>query len=77
MGLRMLLYLVKNSCLNLAKTTRELSKANNGANHAAYKELLHVTKNVLDMKNLGLKVEPTGNYNKPWEMICFSDSDHE
>ena len=61
----MLLYLVKHSCPNLANVTRELSKANDGANPAAYKELLHVIKYVLNMKNLVLKIEPTGNSNKP------------
>ena len=61
----MLLYLV----------TRELSKTNNGANLAAFKELLGVIKHVLDTKDLGLKIEPTGNADKPWEIFCFSDSD--
>ena len=70
----MLLYLVKHLCPNHANVTRELSKANNGANPAAYKKLLCVIKYVLDMKNLGLKIEPKGNSNKPWEIICFSNS---
>ena len=43
-------------------------------NPAAYKKLLHVIRYVIDTKNLGLKIEPTGNYNKPWEIICFSNS---
>ena len=34
-GAGMLLYLVKHSCPDLANVTRELSKANNGANPAA------------------------------------------
>ena len=38
----MLLYLVKHSCLYLANITRELSKANDSANPAAFMELLHV-----------------------------------
>ena len=41
-GVHMVLYLVTHSCLNLANATRELSKANNRANFAAQKELLHV-----------------------------------
>ena len=57
----MLLYLVKHSCPNLANATRELPKANDGANPVAYKELLRVIKYVIDMKNLGLKIKPTRN----------------
>ena len=40
LGVSMLLYLVKHSYPNLANATRELSKANDVANPAAYKELL-------------------------------------
>ena len=42
----------------------------------AYKELLHVIRYVLDVKNIGLKIQFTINSNKPWEIICFSDSDY-
>ena len=56
--------------------TRELSKANDGVNPAAYKELLHVIKYVIDMKNLRLKIEPTGNSNECWEIVYFSDSNN-
>ena len=45
--------------------TRELSKANYGANPAAYKELLHVIKYMINTKNLGLKIKPTGNSDEP------------
>ena len=71
----MLLYLVKYLCPNLANVTRELSKANNGVNPAAYKKCC-VIRYVLDMKNLGLKIKPIGNSNKSWEIICCSDSDY-
>ena len=47
-----------------------------GVNPAAYKELLCIIRYVLDMKNLGLKIEPTGNSKVPWEIVCFSDSDY-
>ena len=76
LGIGMLLYLVKHSCPDLANATRELSKANNGANPAAYKELLGVMRYVLNTKNLGLKIEPIRNSHKPWEIICFSNSDY-
>ena len=68
----MLLYLVEQSCPNLANMKMEQSKANNGANPAAYKELLCVIKYVLDTKNFGLKIKPMGNSNEPCEIICFS-----
>ena len=61
----MLLYLVKDSPPNLANVTREMSKSNDSQNSAAYKELLHVIKYVVDTKNLGLKIECIGNSNKP------------
>ena len=66
----MLLYLVKHLHPNLANVTTELSKANNGKNPTAYKELLHVIKYVLDTKNLGVKIQPLGNTNK----CCFSNN---
>ena len=72
----MLLYLVKHLCPDLANMTRDLSKANDGANPAAYKELLCVIKYVMDTKNLGFKIEPMGNSNEPWEIVCFSNSDY-
>ena len=70
----MLLYLVKHLHTDLANTTQELSKVNDSMNPSAYKELLCMIKYVNNMKNLGLKIKPTGNSNEPWEFICFSDS---
>ena len=58
LGVGVLLYLVKCLCPNLANMTRELLKANIGANPAAFKELLCIIKYALNMKNLGLKIEP-------------------
>ena len=72
----MLLYLVKHLHPDLANMTRELSKANDGTNPGAYKELLHVNRYVINTKNLGLNIETMGNSNKPWEIICFSNSDY-
>ena len=62
MGIGMLLYLVKYMHPNLANATSELSKANDGANPAACKELLCVIRYLLDMKNLRLKIKFTGNF---------------
>ena len=56
--------------------TKELSKANDGVNPAAYKKLLCVIKYVIDKKNLGLEIEPKRNSNKPWEIVCFYNSDY-
>ena len=72
----MLLYLVKHLRPDLANAIRELFKVNYGANPAAYKKLLRVIKYVINTKNFGLKVEPTGNSSKPWEIICFSNSNY-
>ena len=72
----MLLYMVKHSCPNLANMTGKLSKANDDMNPAAYKELLCEIKYVLDTKNVGLMIEPMENSNKPWEIVCFSNSDY-
>ena len=59
----MLLYLVNHSCPNLEDAIRDLSKANDGENPAAFELLLCVIEYVLDIKNLGLKIEPMGNSN--------------
>ena len=75
-GIRMLLYLVEHSRPDIANVTRELSKANNGANPAAYKELLRVIKYVVKTENLGLRLKRTGNSNEPWEIVCFSNNDY-
>ena len=62
-GIGILLYLVKHLCLDLANPT-------------AYKELLHVFKYVLNMKKLGLNIKCTGNLNKPWKIMSFSNNDY-
>ena len=56
--------------------TKELSKANDSANPVAYMEVLHVIKYVIDMKDLVLKIESTGNFNEPEDIFDFSDSDY-
>ena len=72
----MLLYLMKHLHPDLANIARELEKANDGANPSAFKELLHLIKYVLDTNSLGLKIEPTGESNKPWETVYFSNSNY-
>ena len=46
-------------------------------NPAAYREFLQVIRYVLKMKKLGLKFEPAGNAKKPWEIVCFGNSDYD
>ena len=72
----MLLYWVKQLRPNLTNVSSKLSKVNDGANPVADKELLLVIRYVLDTKNLGLKFEPKGNFNKTWEIVCFSNSNY-
>ena len=72
----MLLYLVKHLWPDITNATRERSKANDSANPAAYKEFPCVIKHVLDITNLGLKIEPTGKVNNPWDIVCFSDNNY-
>ena len=45
-------------------------------NPAAYKELIHVIKYVLDIKYLGLKIKPMGKFIESWEIICFINSNY-
>ena len=56
------------------QTSKELSKANDGANLAAFKKLLYMNFCLLDTKNFGLKLEQNRNDIKPWEIVCFSDT---
>ena len=73
-GVGMLLFLIKHSRPDICNAVRELSKCLDGPNEAAYKEMLRVVKYVMDTKDRGLKIAPTGEELK-WELIVFSDSD--
>jgi hypothetical protein len=53
---------------------RELSKCMDGANLAAYKEMLRVIKFVLDTKNYCWKLNPVFE-NEEWDLVSYSDSD--
>ena len=70
----MLLFLIKHSRPDICNAVRELSKCLDGPNEAAYKEMLRVVKYVMDTKDRGLKIAPTGE-ELEWELIVFSDSD--
>ena len=68
------MFLVKHLRPDIANGTTKLSKANDGVNPVAFNEF--VIGHVLDKKNLGLKLEQTGITNKPWEIVCFRNSDY-
>ena len=57
-GVGMLLFLIKHSRPDLCNGVRELSKCLDGANEAAYKEMLRIIKYVMDTRNKGLKISP-------------------
>jgi hypothetical protein len=70
----MLLYLIKYSRPDVANVVRELSKFMDGANLAAYKELLSVVKFVLDTRDYCLKLNPIFE-NEEWYLVSYVDSD--
>jgi hypothetical protein len=57
-GVGMLLYLTKYSRRDLCKVVRELSKCMDKATMGTYLEMLRVIKFVIDIKNVGLRVQP-------------------
>ena len=59
----MLLYLVSRP--DIANSIRELSKLSDGANQAAFLDMHHLIKYIPDTRNLGLKLEPSGNEINP------------
>jgi hypothetical protein len=73
-GVGMLLYLIKHSRPDLCNAVRELTKCMDGANEAAYKEMLRVIKFVIDTKSKGLRVEPL-LVEITWVILLYSDSD--
>ena len=60
----MLFFLEKLLRPDIANIPRELSKANKGANPAAFKELLNVIKYGFDTRKLSLKLETTWHANR-------------
>lgn len=71
-GVGMLLYLVKNTHLDIANAVRKLSKALDCPSPAAHKEMLRVIKFALDTRSL---VAPTDLIDDKWIIVAFSDSD--
>ena len=74
-GIGMLLYLIKHSRPDMANAVRELSKALDGPNEFAYKEMLRAIKYVLDTKGQGLRIHPVVRDVLKWIMLLHTDSD--
>ena len=62
----MMQFLVKYPRLDISNAVRELSKANNKANYAHYKQMLRAVKYVINTKNRMLKFIPEKKGEK-WE----------
>jgi hypothetical protein len=76
-GVGKLLYLVKYSRPDIANCVRELSKCVDGPTETTYKELLRVTKYVLDTPERGLKMHLTkGSERRHVVISCYTDSDY-
>jgi hypothetical protein len=75
-GTGMLLYCTKHSRPDISNAVRELTKLLDGATPVAFKEMLRVTKFVLDTSTLGLKIEPKcPDGELTWDLVVYSDSD--
>jgi hypothetical protein len=70
----MLLYLIKHSRPDFANAVRELSRYMDSATMAAYKEMLSVTRFVLDTESYCLKIEPKAS-KEDWDLVTYNDSD--
>jgi hypothetical protein len=73
-GIGISLYLIQYSRPDLANVVRELSKCMDGANLAAYKEMLRIIEFVLDTKDYCLKLNLVFE-NEEWDLVSYSDSD--
>ena len=71
----MMLFLVKYSRPDISNAVRELSKANNKANFAHYKQMLQAVKYVINIKNRMLKYMPERE-GKKWEFKCMCNSNY-
>ncbi len=75
-GIGMLLYLVKHSRPDITNAVCEHTKVIDGVTMNAYHEMLCIIKYVLDTKDYRLMIDPTYKKNKPWALVCYSDSDY-
>ena len=65
----MLLSLVKHSRPDIANVTRKLSKANDGANPTAYKELIRMIKYIVETEIWDLDSNPQGIPTNPGKLF--------
>ena len=72
-GERMLLFLMKHSRPDIANAVRELSNCLSGTTEQSYKEMLRITKYVLDTSTRGLKIIPKLSKGV-WELVLYSNS---
>jgi Reverse transcriptase (RNA-dependent DNA polymerase)/gag-polypeptide of LTR copia-type len=70
-----LLQFVKHTRPDISNPVRELSKCMDKATEAAYKEMLRVTKFVLDTKDFGLLSPQAIEEDGSWHLTVYSDSD--
>ena len=70
----MLLYFVKYPRPDIGNSVCELSKCRSGSTYACNKEMHSVITYVLDTKDMGLKLWPTGVMSEPRHMVVFTDS---
>ncbi len=76
MGIGMLLYLIKHSRPDIANAVRKWTKVFDGTMKYVYHEMLHYIKYVLKTKHFGLRIDPIYKRNKPWDLVCYLDSDN-
>ena len=72
----MSLFLIKHSRPDIAKAVLKCTKVLDGATKYAFCEMLCIIKYVLDTKDYRLMIDPTYKKNKPWALVCYSDSDY-
>ena len=68
------MFLIKHSRLDITNATWALSKLMVIATKATFHEIHGVIMNILDTRDLGMKIEPTKDGKKTWGIVCFSDN---
>ena len=71
-----LLYLMKYSRPNIAKSTWELSNIIDGANQTVFLEIHLVITYLVNIRSMELKLESKVREKEPGNIVCFSDSDY-
>ena len=74
--MEMLLYLVKHLRQDIANAVSESSIVLDGVYPAASKEMQRVIKYMLDIRQYGLRFEPSMRVNSIWDPVCYINSDY-